>query len=80
MGKNSLEKYCEKLRNPHKEKTVSNKKIYVESLVPWKSSFLTKADKNISRLKTRTKHFKPNFILKQTNVTNYLEKLKKNLF
>ena len=63
-----------------KRKLSANKKIYVESLVPWKSSILTKADKNISRLKTRTKLFKPNFILKQTNVINYLEKLKKNLF
>ena len=46
-------------------KLLSDKKISEESLILWKSAILTKDDKNLSKLKTRTKSSKSNPILKK---------------
>ena len=48
-----------------KGKLLSDKKISEESLILWKSAILTKDDKNLSKLKTRTKSSKSNPILKK---------------
>ena len=57
---------------------LSNKKISEESLIPWKSSILTKIDKIISKLKTRIEPFNSNPILKKIDVISCLEALQKN--
>ena len=76
----SKENIVEGLKNLIKIKLLSDKKISEESLIPWKSSILTKADKKVSTLKTIIKLFKSNSILKQIDVMNCLEAVQRNFF
>ena len=76
----SKEDIVEGLKNLIKIKLLSDKRISEESLIPWKSSILTKADKKVSTLKTIIKLFKSNSILKQIDVMNCLEAVQRNFF
>ena len=73
----SKETILEGLDNLIKGKLFSDKKIPQES---WKSAILTKAEKNISKLKARVKPFQSNPILKQVDVIICLEALQKKIF
>ena len=63
--KKKKEYIMENLDSLIKCKLLSDKKISEESLILWKSVILTKDDKNLSKLKTRTKSSKSNPILKK---------------
>ena len=56
---------------------LSDKKISQESLIPCKSAILWKANKQLSKLKTRIKTSKSNPVLKQIYVISCLEALQK---
>ena len=65
LKKKKKEYIMENLDSLIKGKLLSDKKISEESLILWKSAILTKDDKNLSKLKTRTKSSKSNPILKK---------------
>ena len=52
----------------------TNRNITEQSLTLWKSAILEKDDWKISNLKTWTKPFKSNPMLKQAKIIYYLEK------
>ena len=60
----------EGLDNLIKGKLISDEKISEESLILWKPTILAKVDQKISRLKTKIKPSKSNFIPKQIDVIN----------
>ena len=67
----------EGFRNLVKGKELVNKKISVEYLMPWKCLNLTKVGIKIWKIKTRINPCKPNIILKQIELKNYLAELPK---
>ena len=67
----------EGFRNLVKGKELVNKKISVEYLMPWNCLNLTKVSIKIWKIKTRINPSKPNIILKQIELKNYLAELPK---
>ena len=71
--KKSKEDIVEGIDNLIKGNLLADKKISVETLIPWRFAILITVDINFSKLKTRFKPFKSNPFLKQIEVISCLQ-------